>query len=128
MLSVEALEGQIYLKETFHKVNTNQVTGEALKKVSVEGKGGFGSQGDARDQEKQVDVSARVMVLSDPSQEAFNHNTALEQVVVGWDENGKAVYLNKGETITQRRYVPSHLFGAPKTFEMREDENGKSIK
>ena len=109
---VEALDGQIYLKETFHMVNTNQVTGEALKKVSVGGKGGFGSQGDARDQDKQVDVSARVMVMSDPSQEAFNHNVALNKTVIGWrEDNGRAIYLNEGESITQKRYVPSHLFG-----------------
>ena len=83
---VEALEGQVYIKETFHKVNTNQVTGEALKKVSVGGKGGFGSQGDARDQEKQVDVTSRVMVMCDPSQVAFDHNVSLEERVVGWEE------------------------------------------
>ncbi|MGI9548837.1 MAG: hypothetical protein ACR2M7_02515 [Bdellovibrionales bacterium] len=83
---VEALEGQVYLKETFHKVNTNQVTGEALKKVSVGGKGGFGSQGDARDQEKQVNATSRVMVMCDPSQVAFDHNASLDEKVVGWQE------------------------------------------
>ena len=83
---VKALPGQSYVKETMHKVSTTQVTGEALKKVSVGGKGGFGSQGDARDQDKQVISGARVMVMSGPAQEAFDHNAALEQKVIGWEE------------------------------------------
>ena len=117
---IEALEGQVYIKETFHKVNTNQVTGEALKKVSVGGKGGFGSQGDARDQEKQVSATSRVMVLSGPSQEAFDRNATLEQTVVGWKErvvpytghvDWVPVYSKVGETVETETYVPSHIFG-----------------
>ena len=110
---IPLLDGQIYLKETFNKVNTNQVTGEALKKVSVGGKGGFGSQGDARDAAKQVDVTSRVMVLSGPSQEAFDHNASLDKIVIGWrKDNGRAIYLNNGESVVKRRFVPSHLFGS----------------
>ena len=107
----EALDGQVYIKETFHKVNTNQVTGEALKKVSVGGKGGFGSQGDARDQEKQVQATSRVMVLSGPSQEAFDRNALLEQTVIGFTEDLKPKYMYLGDTHVQRIYNPSHLFG-----------------
>ena len=81
---VKALPGQSYIKETMHKVSTTQVTGEALKKVSVGGKGGFGSQGDAREQEKQVDVTSRVMVMCGPSQQAFDHNVANEFIVKGF--------------------------------------------
>ena len=83
---VKALPGQSYVKETMHKVSTTQVTGEALKKVSVGGKGGFGSQGDARDQDKQVLSGARVMVMSGPAQEAFDHNALLDQKVIGWED------------------------------------------
>ena len=83
---INALSGQSYMKETFHKVSTTQVTGEALKKVSVGGKGGFGSQGDARDAKKEVEATARVMVLSRPSQEAFDFNALIEQKVIGWKE------------------------------------------
>ena len=111
----EALDGQVYLKETFHKVNTNQVTGEALKKVSVGGKGGFGSQGDARDQEKQVHATSRVMVLSGPSQEAFDRNATLDKTVIGWDDKLFPIYMNRGETITRKVFNPSHLFGDKET-------------
>ncbi len=81
---VKALPGQSYVKETMHKVSTTQVTGEALKKVSVGGKGGFGSQGDARDADKQVIAGARVMVMCPPSQEAFDHNAELDFIVKGF--------------------------------------------
>ena len=83
---VTALPGQSYKKETFHKVSTTQVTGEALKKVSVGGKGGFGSQGDARDQKKEVESTARVMVMSGPAQAAFDFNALLDEKIVGWEE------------------------------------------
>ena len=96
---VKALPGQSYVKETMHKVSTTQVTGEALKKVSVGGKGGFGSQGDARDQEKQVIVTSRVMVMSDPVQEVFNHNASLEKIVGGWDDKGRPIYIKQGESL-----------------------------
>ena len=110
---VKALPGQSYVKETMHKVSTTQVTGEALKKISVGGKGGFGSQGDARDQEKQVIVTSRVMVMSDPVQEVFNHNASLEKIVGGWDDKGRPIYIKQGESLKTRKYVPSHLFGDP---------------
>ena len=107
----EALQGQVYLKARFNKVNTNQVTGEALKKVSVGGKGGFGSQGDARDQEKQVQATARVMVMCGPTQEIFDYNALLEKKVVGWDEAGKPIYIKQGESHSTEHFVPSHIFG-----------------
>ena len=110
----EALQGQVYLKAKFNKVNTNQVTGEALKKVSVGGKGGFGSQGDARDQEKQVQATARVMVMCGPTQEIFDYNALLEKKVVGWDENGKPIYIKQGESYSYEKFVPSHIFGEKK--------------
>lgn len=88
------LPGQSYLKETMHKVSTTQVTGEALKKVALGGKGGMGSQGDAREQDKQVLSTARVMVLSDPSQEVFDHNAALDRVAVKFNENLPTEYLH----------------------------------
>ena len=91
---IMALPGQSYLKETMHKVSTTQVTGEALKKVALGGKGGMGSQGDAREQDKQVLSAARVMVLSDPSQEAFDHNANLDRVVVGFNENQSKKFLH----------------------------------
>ena len=114
------LPGQSYLKVPMNKVSTTQVTGEALKKISVGGKGGFGSQGDARDQEKQVIVGSRVMVLSDPSQEVFNHNASLEKIVYGWDDKGKPMYLHHGDKVTTKRHVPSHLFGDKKIKGMTE--------
>ncbi len=108
---VKALPGQSYVLEPMHKVSTTQVTGEALKKVSVGGKGGFGSQGDARDQEKQVLVTSRVMVMADPIQKVFDHNASLEKICVGFNDDGKAIYIKQGESITYKKYVPSHLFG-----------------
>ena len=113
---VKALPGQSYVKEPMHKVNTSQVTGEALKKVSVGGKGGFGSQGDARDQAKQVEVKSRVMVMSDPTQEGFDRNASCEKICIGFDEAGKPIYLKQGESVAQRRYIPSHLFGDNKNI------------
>ena len=53
---VKALPGQSYLKEALHKVSTTQVTGDSLMKVSVGGKGGFGSQGDVREQTKELNA------------------------------------------------------------------------
>ena len=89
---VKTLSGQSYKKESFHKVSTTQVTGEALKKVSVGGKGGFGSQGDARDQKKEVQATTRVMVLSKPSQEAFDANALIDEKVIGFDENWRPIF------------------------------------
>ena len=91
---VKALPGQSYLLEQQHKVNTSEVTGESLKKVSVGGKGGMGSQGDARDQAKQIETKSRVMVLNDAvvrdglnCQQIFDHNVALDRVAVKFREN-----------------------------------------
>ena len=53
---VKALPGQSYVKEQLHKVSTTQVTGDSLMKVSVGGKGGFGSQGDVREQTKELNA------------------------------------------------------------------------
>ena len=107
---IESLEGQVYLKEKFHKVNTNQVTGEALKKVSVGGKGGFGSQGDARDQDKQVEATSRVMVMSGPSQEAYDHNVTLKEKVVYIGEGAERIYALK-DGAYGKTWCPSHIFG-----------------
>ena len=81
---IKALPGQSYAKETFHKVSTTQVTGEALKKLSAGGKGGMSSSGDAREQKKEVQAGTRVMVLSDPSQETFDFNTSNEKLAIGF--------------------------------------------
>lgn len=105
-----ALPGQSYLVEKLNKVNTNQVTGEALKKIALGGKGGMGSQGDARDQDKQVDASSRVMVLSPPSQEAFDYNVSLDKVAVRFGD-GTVEYLYQGESYTSKTYCPSRIFG-----------------
>ncbi len=111
-MQVKALPGQSYVKETMHKVSTTQVTGEAVKKVALGGKGGMGSQGDAREQDKQVIAMTRVMVLSDPSQIVFDHNAALDKVVVNLQGQPKDyVYLEVGEKIERTIYNPSHLFG-----------------
>ena len=115
---VEALEGQVYVQETMHKVSTTQVTGEALKKVSVGGKGGFGSQGDARDQEKQVNVTSRVMVLSDPSQETFNINNSQKKIVKRFGE-GTVEYGYEGDSWEYKVFDPRK---ARKYYVM---ENGK---
>ena len=58
---IKALPGQSYVKEQLHKVSTTQVTGDALMKVSVGGKGGFaaGTAGDVR--EKKQDLQANVV-------------------------------------------------------------------
>ena len=55
---VKALPGQSYVKETLHKVSTTQVTGDALMKVSVGGKGGFaaGTAGDVREKKKELNA------------------------------------------------------------------------
>ncbi len=124
---VLAKSGQSYIKEAFDKTSTTQVTGEALKKVSAGGKGGFSSSGDAREQDKQVDVTSRVMVMSSPSQEAFNHNVSLKKVAIKFGQNeprgDKTVgditysprntveYRYEGETYTENVFIPSHLFG-----------------
>ena len=57
-MMVKALPGQSYVKETMHKVSTTQVTGEALMKVSVGGKGGFaaGTAGDVREKKKELNA------------------------------------------------------------------------
>ena len=103
---VEALPGQSYIKEKLHKVNTTEVTGEALKKVSAGGKGGMASGGDARDQEKQVLAGSRVMVMSSVAQEAFDHNVALDRIVTHFDEDGKPVYIQSGEKYVQEMLDP----------------------
>ena len=107
---IEALQGQVYLKTKFNKVNTNQVTGEALKKVSVGGKGGMSSSGDARDSEKQVEATSRVMVLSGPSQIAFDHNAALKQKVVYAGDGAERLYAVK-DGAYGKTWCPSHIFG-----------------
>ena len=53
---VRALPGQSYLKEPLHKVKTTQISGEAIMRDSVGGKGGFGSQGDVREQSKEINT------------------------------------------------------------------------
>ena len=118
---LEALEGQVYLKETFHKVNTNQVTGEALKKVSVGGKGGFGSQGDARDQEKQVEVTSRVMVLSDPSQRTFDHNVALHKLAVDFNSNSGEGVMNT------TRIKKTNLSGEEVDYDVEFERHKESV-
>ena len=102
---IKALPGQSYVKETFHKVSTTQVTGEALKKLSAGGKGGMSSSGDAREQKKEVQAGARVMVLSDPSQETFNFNTANHKVVLRFGE-GTVEYLYQGESTSYKVFDP----------------------
>ena len=113
---VKALPGQSYVKETMHKISTTQVTGEAIKKISVGGKGGMASGSDARDSVKEVDVTTRVMVLSDPSQTVFDHNASLEKKCVGFDDKGKPIYVGEGESYIQKIYDPSHLFGDNKNI------------
>jgi len=51
---VKALPGQSYVKEPLNRVSTTQVTGDALMKVAVGGKGGFaaGTAGDVREKKK----------------------------------------------------------------------------
>ena len=55
---VKALPGQSYVKESLNKVSTTQVTGDALMKVAVGGKGGFaaGTAGDVREQKKTLNA------------------------------------------------------------------------
>lgn len=55
---VEALPGQSYILEPLHKVSTTQVTGDALMKVAVGGKGGFaaGTAGDVREKKKELNA------------------------------------------------------------------------
>ena len=54
----KALPGQSYVLETMHKVSTTQVTGDALMKVAVGGKGGFaaGTAGDVREQKQELNA------------------------------------------------------------------------
>ena len=110
---VEALQGQSYVKETLHKVSTTEVTGEALKKVSAGGKGGMASGGDARDQEKQVEATSRVMVMSTPSQETFDHNVLPKQKAIRFGDvyDGIVEYAYESKHIGQV-WCPSHLFGS----------------
>ena len=65
----KALPGQSYVLETMHKVSTTQVTGDALMKVAVGGKGGFaaGTAGDVREQKQ--DLNADVVRME--SKEVF---------------------------------------------------------
>ena len=55
---VKALPGQSYVKESLNKVSTTQVTGDALMKVAVGGKGGFaaGTAGDVREKKKELNA------------------------------------------------------------------------
>ena len=55
---VQALPGQSYVKESLNKVSTTQVTGDALMKVAVGGKGGFaaGTAGDVREKKKELNA------------------------------------------------------------------------
>ena len=65
----KALPGQSYVLETMHQVSTTQVTGDALMKVAVGGKGGFaaGTAGDVREQKQ--DLNADVVRME--SKEVF---------------------------------------------------------
>lgn len=55
---VKALPGQSYVKEPLNKVSTTQITGDALMKVAVGGKGGFaaGTAGDVREKKKELNA------------------------------------------------------------------------
>ena len=55
---VKALPGQSYILEPLNKVSTTQVTGDALMKVAVGGKGGFaaGTAGDVREKKKELNA------------------------------------------------------------------------
>jgi len=55
---VKALPGQSYVLEPLNKVSTTQVTGDALMKVAVGGKGGFaaGTAGDVREKKKELNA------------------------------------------------------------------------
>ena len=74
---VKALPGQSYVKETLHKVSTTQVTGDALMKVSVGGKGGFaaGTAGDVREQKKELNAE----VIRMEKKEVFAQRLAVMQ-------------------------------------------------
>lgn len=105
---VKAVPGQSYILEQMHKVNTAEVTGMAMKKVSVGGKGGFGSQGDARDLEKQVDVSARVMVLNDYKGTLANPRLS-NQCIFDLNVSRKKVAIRFGEGTVEYKYLtPRH--------------------
>jgi len=55
---VKALPGQSYVVESMNRVSTTQVTGDALMKVAVGGKGGFaaGTAGDVREKKKELNA------------------------------------------------------------------------
>ena len=78
-------EGESYIIEPQHAVSTTQVTGEALKKVSVGGKGGFaaGTSGDVRNKKKEVQAEGRLFVGTKTAQAAKQFNDELGSVIRG---------------------------------------------
>ena len=81
---VKALPGQSYVKEPLNKVSTTQVTGDALMKVAVGGKGGFaaGTAGDVR--EKKKDLQADLVRME--KKHVYQQHLSIDEKIVGWEK------------------------------------------
>ena len=115
---VKALPGQSYVLEPMHKVSTTQVTGEALKKVAVGGKGGFaaGTAGDVREKKKELNADGRLFVGPKHSQDYSTFNEYREKVLVGvrfpegFDEALKGILIPR----TEFHNSQTGLFSSPR--------------
>ena len=98
---VKALPGQSYVKESLNKVSTTQVTGDALMKVAVGGKGGFaaGTAGDVREKKKELNAE----LIRMEKKEIWMQRLEVA-MTLGYTDG-------KINTTTQKVYCPSHIFG-----------------